>query len=151
MNVKSESDLIEWVFPGIRHTGEVDGTILCTRNNIVDAINAQVSDIFPGDEMVANSADELALEDQASIPVEYLNAQTPSGMPPHVLRLKEGMPVMLLRNLDLHAKLCDGTRMTVKKVIGNVLLASYEGGEVLIPRIPLPPKDREYPFRWTRW
>jgi ATP-dependent DNA helicase PIF1 len=150
MNVERESELIEWVFPEIRHTGAVDGTILCTRNNIVDAINAKVSDIFPGDEMVANSADELALDDQAAIPVEYLNSQAPSGMPPHVLRLKEGMPVMLLRNLDPHAKLCNGTRMTVKKVIGNVLLAAYEGGEVLIPRIPLQPKENDYPFRWTR-
>ena len=64
------------------------------------------------------------------------------------------MPVMLLRNLDRNKKLCNGTRMKVVKVIGNVLLASSEvegeQREVLIPRIPLEPKDGDYPFRWTR-
>ena len=72
MRVGQESELIEWVFPGIRHTGKVGGAVLCTRNNIVDSINTQVSDIFPGEEHVANSADALAMEDTAAIPVEYL-------------------------------------------------------------------------------
>ena len=112
MRVGKESELIDWVVPGIRHTGEVGGAVLCTRNNIVDSINAQVFDIFPGEEHVANSADALAMEDAAAIPVEYLNSQTPSGMPPHALKLKAGMHVMPLCNLDPNEK-CNGTRMKV--------------------------------------
>ena len=90
MRVGKESELIEWVFPGIRHTGEVGGAVLCTRNNIVDSINAQVSDIFPGEEHVANSADALAMEDAAAIPLEYLNSQTPSTCPLTLLSSRQG-------------------------------------------------------------
>ena len=159
MCVSKESTLIDFVFPGLRH-GEVgdvvEGGILCTRNNIVDSINNQVAALFPGDdEWVANSADALAEEDaHVAIPVEYLNKQTPTGLPPHQLKLKPGMPVMLLRNLDPFEKLCNGTRLIVKKVMGNVLVATHvvDGEErtVMIPRIPLMPKDTDYPFKWTR-
>ena len=67
----------------------------------------------PAQEHVANSADALAMEDTAK-PNEYLNSQTPVACPSRV-KLKAGMPVMLLRNLDRNKKLCNGTR--------------YEGGE----------------------
>ena len=36
-----------------------------------------------------------------NIPVEYLNGQTPTGLPPHELRLRAEMPIMV-RNLEAH-------------------------------------------------
>lgn len=35
------------------------------------------------------------------------------GMPPHALRLKVGMPLILLRNLEATSGMCDGTRMFI--------------------------------------
>lgn len=62
--------------------------------------------------------DELGNEDD--VPVETLNAITPSGMPPHRLSLKIGCVVMLLRNLFSDLGVCNGTRMVVKR-IGKIL------------------------------
>ena len=130
---------------------------MCGRNAVRHTVNDEVLKLFPGEEIVCASADALLGEDaRVAIPSEYLNSQTPNGMPVHELRLKEGVPIMLLRNLDPHAKLCNGTRMTVKRVVGNVLIAEHkvdgeaEPRQVMIPSIPLAPKDTDYPFKWHR-
>ena len=63
---------------------------------------------------------------------------------------------MLLRNLNPKMGLCNGTRLIFLKVHKNYLLeCSIVGGEfntrkVLIPRITTKPKDREFPFEWSR-
>jgi len=50
-------------------------------------------------------------------------------MPPHRLRLKEGMPIMLLRNIDKSAGLANGTILTIRKCMPNTILAEIMGGE----------------------
>ena len=63
---------------------------------------------------------------------------------------------MLMRNLNPKMGLCNGTRLIFNKVHANYLLeCSIAGGDfsnrkVLIPRISLKPKDREFPFEWSR-
>ena len=42
-------------------------------------------------------------------------------MPPHVLNLKKGCVVMLLRNLSLKDRLCNGTRLIVRQLHTNVI------------------------------
>jgi len=48
--------------------------------------------------------------DRIMYPEEFLNGLNPSGFPPHTLRLKPGMPIMLLRNLDQSSGDCNGSR-----------------------------------------
>ena len=67
-------------------------------------------------------------------------------MPPALLCLKVGCPVILLRNLDPREGLCNGTRMVVLNVRRKVLLCRiiskdrrFAGKVVLIPRIRLSP------------
>ena len=66
------------------------------------------------------------------------------------------MPLMLMRNLNPKMGLCNGTRLIFNKVHNiHLLECTIAGGEhssrkVLIPRITLKPKDREYPFEWCR-
>jgi hypothetical protein len=58
---------------------------------------------------------------------QFLNTIVASGLPNHKLRLKVGVPVMLLRNLDQHYGLCNGTRLIITRMEKFVL----EGGVML--------------------
>ncbi|XP_065658951.1 ATP-dependent DNA helicase pif1-like [Hydra vulgaris] len=73
------------------------------------------------------------------------------GMPPHCLKLKIGCLIMLLRNLDLKAGLCNGTRMKVCALQNNYIdaeiLTGVSGGKwVFVPRIQFAPSDSNKPF-----
>ena len=116
-----------------------------------------ITDSFPGQPHILTSSDELInADDSARFNIEYLNSLDPSGLPAHRLFLKPGMPLMLIRNLNPKMGLCNGTKLIFHKVHKNHLLeCSIAGGEfnrrkVLIPRITLRPKDREFTFEWTR-
>ncbi|GJV76883.1 DNA helicase [Tanacetum coccineum] len=56
-------------------------------------------------------------------PMEYLNTLQFSGFPPHELELKVGIPIMLLRNLNLQGGMCNGTRMIIKKLWSKLIEA----------------------------
>lgn len=151
------AQLIDWTFPDMdgQHLDAswmAERVILAARNADVDEINNAVTDRFPGEDIVCASAD--AVTDSGSlldVPVEYLNTLHVSGLPSHELRLKRGMPIILLRNLS--QGLCNGTRLLVERVInGRVLEARFplSGEKVLIPRVGLCPSDEDFPFKWKR-
>ena len=84
---------------------------------------------------------------------EYLNTLKPNGFPEHILTLKAGMPIMLLRNVNPRQGLCNGTRLIYDKTIdGKLIQCRIVGSErvVLIPRITFIPKAGDYPFEWQR-
>ncbi len=88
-------------------------------------------------------------------PPEFLNTLTVSGMPPHLLELKEGMPVMLLLNMDPSNGLVYGTRLIVRAMGRYILDCEVTGGahaghRTLLPRINMSPSDNLFPFQWTR-
>ena len=54
-----------------------------------------------GQPMVYRSADRCVHKrDEVAYPMEFLNKTTPSGCPDHVMVLKQGTPITLMRNLD---------------------------------------------------
>ena len=62
---------------------------------------------------------------------------------------------MLLRNLNIRAGLCNGTRMIIRRMHDHVLDCEVLSGEaihsrVLIPRITLTPSDIFLPFEFER-
>ena len=97
--------------------------ILCAKNTTSDAVNKSVSDLMDWEEAEELlSFDSVSEEDQTSLyPEEVLHTLTPSGMPPHSLLLKIGMPVVLLRNLNPLKGDCNGTRYVVRRVSRRLL------------------------------
>ncbi|XP_060876608.1 ATP-dependent DNA helicase PIF6-like [Metopolophium dirhodum] len=91
-------------------------------------------------------------EESVHFPTEFLNSQTPSGMPPHKISLKVGVPIILLRNLN-SPRLCNGTRLRVTSLTKNVIEADIltgcaKGEKIFLPKIPLYPND--FPVKFGR-
>ena len=149
----------EEVFPDIKMKIDTPGwlegrTILAPTNKEVDALNEVIQDWLPGAGTRLISADTLENpEDAFRFNSEYLNTLKPNGFPQHILNLKSGMPLMLLRNINPRQGLCNGTRLIFDKCIDKKLLQCrivVSGRDVLIPRITFIPKPNEYPFEWQR-
>jgi hypothetical protein len=79
--------------------------ILCALNEDTHLINDNILDRMPSIVKEYQSHDDEAVSESAEdarMPTEFLNRLMPTGMPPHVLRLKVGCIVMLLRNLNMN-------------------------------------------------
>ena len=87
-------------------------------------------------------------------PVEFLNSLELTGTPSHILKLKIGSPIMVLRSME-PLKTTNGTRCVVTRLHQNLIEATiscgpYKGEVVLLPKIPLVPSDSELPFQFRR-
>ncbi|XP_066351184.1 uncharacterized protein [Miscanthus floridulus] len=107
-------------------------------------------------ETVYHNFDSVVDDPYNYYPSEFLNSPTPNGLPPHVLKLKLGCPVILLRNIDLANGLCNGTRLVVRGFRRNtidtkIVVGQHVGKRVFLPRISLCPFDDEmFPFQFNR-
>ncbi|XP_044597781.1 uncharacterized protein LOC123274285, partial [Cotesia glomerata] len=153
----SIEDLDNKVFPNIasnfkNHDWLCERAILAPKNDDVNKINDRIQLKIPGTFTEYKSIDTVTEENDAiNYPVEFLNSLEPPGMPSHKLTLKIGSPILLLRNLNT-PKLCNGTRLSIKKLMPNVIEATiivgkYKGEDVLIPRIPIIPSDLPFTFK----
>jgi ATP-dependent DNA helicase PIF1 len=156
--------LVSQIFPNLQdnfHDQDYikDRIILTCKNKDVDDINALIADQIQGSELFEyKSADTIedAEGTSASLyPMEFLNTLTPNGLPGHVLRLKKGLPIVLLRNLCLQKGLCNGTRLIIRDLQRHVIDAeitqgAHAGERVFIPRISLSPADTTLPFTLKR-
>ena len=160
-----EADLpqvIQWVFGNLRDLPEepvwmASRAVLAAKNAEVDAINSMATEMFPGEPRQLTSADAMVgNEEELQVPVEYLNTLCVPGFPPHLLSLKPGMPIMLLRNLSPAEGLCNGSRLIVRRVVSGRLIEAtvasgpQRGRQVLLPRITLRPPEDAFPFTWER-
>ena len=118
--------------------------IVAATNEIVNEINNNMTERLPGELTTFHSIDTVGDDDNpTSFPSEFLNKLQLSGMAEHELFLKENSVVILLRNMDINAGHCNGTRYFVK-TIGKYRLVlkklSSEGNEndvLILPRIPM--------------
>jgi hypothetical protein len=161
--------LISTIYPGIStpdlpHPEQYfsERTILSTLNTEVDILNAKVLAKFSGDVQVFFSADSIPTSEQSgeedimlNYPVEYLNSINCSGLPLSKLELKEGCPIMVLRNLDAAHGVCNGSRGILTRLRSRVLevkllTGDFAGQKVFIPRISNQPTEDQVAFKFTR-
>uniref|UniRef100_A0A8I6XIZ5 ATP-dependent DNA helicase n=1 Tax=Hordeum vulgare subsp. vulgare TaxID=112509 RepID=A0A8I6XIZ5_HORVV len=121
---KQVNKLIEDVFPSL-HTNAMSReymstrAILSTKNEHVDDLNDKMISRFPGEEKVYHSFDSI--EDDFENNIDFLNSNTPNGLPPHVLKVKINCPIIMLRNLDPHNGLCNGTWLMMRAFQDNAI------------------------------
>jgi ATP-dependent DNA helicase PIF1 len=135
-------DLARYVYDGL-HAGLYptsyfnERAILAARNDVVGNLNAQLLQQMPGQAVEKLSADSVVdAADASRFPIEVLNQLSEPGLPPHKLMLKDGYPVMLLRNLDPKRGLCNGTRLQVKSTSRHVVFCTYLDRDRAGPRAP---------------
>jgi len=88
-------------------------------------------------------------------PTEFLNTINSSGLPPHLLQLKKGQPIILLRNVCPAYGLCNGTRLICRNFFSRLIEAEIAIGPragqiVYIPRMPLVQSESQLPFDLKR-
>jgi ATP-dependent DNA helicase PIF1 len=123
-----------------------DRAILAPTNDVVIDINSKMIQQLASEEMPYYSLD--CIDDsstnystmEALYPTEFLNSLSITDLPDHVLHLKVGVPVMLLRNLDPSRGLCNGTRLIVTKLTtrvieGEIITEKAKGTKTYIPHI----------------
>ena len=118
-----------------------DMAILAPINETVQEVNDYVMSLLPGDAIKFLSSDYICPDEDDNVnrddvySVEFLNTIRASGLPNHRIRVKIGCPIMLLRNIDQSAELCNGTRLVVsgigKYVIRAKMIAGKNAGEVV--------------------
>jgi hypothetical protein len=84
-------------------------SILSPKNDTINQLNQAILNIFPGQETVTVSINNVTGLMQNIYPIEFLNQQKTSGLPLAHLALKPGCPLMLLHNLNVTNGLCNGT------------------------------------------
>ncbi|CAN0903850.1 hypothetical protein LINGRAHAP2_LOCUS22760 [Linum grandiflorum] len=122
----------------------VDRTLCNIMNRPID---------LSSDTLTSPGTDQTALE--IEYPTEFLNGLSYNGMPEHQIRFKQYSIVMLLRNLNPAAGICNGTRILITHLDTNVIRGlivggSFEGTIAIISRIVLDKKDSKWPFTLKR-
>jgi len=83
--------------------------------------------------------------------VEFLNTLQFGGITNHKLKLKVGVPILLLHNLNQSIGLCNGMTLIVKRlgqrvIEAEIITRNNVGKRVFIPRIIMSPSGTNWPF-----
>ena len=135
--------------------------IITPKNITVTEINNFILGVTHGPQRIylSNDSVDASSSDNDNInllyPLEFINQLEFSGVPSHILALKIGAPIMLLRNLSPMIGLCNGTRLIITQLADRVIEAqiitgSHIGDRVFIPRIIFPINDDKCPFTIKR-
>ncbi|RXW16701.1 hypothetical protein EST38_g9156 [Candolleomyces aberdarensis] len=144
MRVADAEQLIKSVYSGIDSdpppppkyfTNRMILMILLPRNVNVAAMNEGILNLMAGEPY------------QPPVSEEFMWSITSSSLPPGILRLKVGCPVICLCNLDPSEGHCNGTCLIIASMHTCVLQAriiggDYDGQSVLIPHISLIPSKK---------
>ncbi|XP_058775184.1 uncharacterized protein LOC131649437 [Vicia villosa] len=130
-------------------------------SNEIAEFSKWILDVGDGEEKEYLSFDEIDKTDATYteayevLTPEFLSYLRTSGLPNHILKLKVGIPIMLMRNLDQSQGLCNGTRLIVTRLANHVIEARIISGKNIgnlfyIPRMSMSPSESPWPFKLIR-
>ncbi|KAF1858603.1 hypothetical protein Lal_00044636 [Lupinus albus] len=131
-----------------------ESVTLTPTNENVHKLNDKIINHFLGEDHNLLSFDEVEGDTNNLYQHEYLNSITPGGLPPHVLRVGKGLPLMLLRNIDPKVGLCNWTKLLCHGTYINmldveILSGQHDGHRAFLPRIKLKTSDNmRLPFQF---
>lgn len=134
---------------------------MCPKNETADLINAHIlQNVFGTSKFYTSVGDAVHIENEGGAtkllyPSKYLNSMNIPGIPPHKLKVKIGVPVVLFLNLNLIGGLCNGTRMIVNQLLTRVIekkiiTGTRIGEKVFLPQIVLTVKEEKILFVFKR-
>ncbi|VDM94402.1 unnamed protein product, partial [Onchocerca ochengi] len=95
----------------------------------------------------------MEVDEAVNYPTEFLISFDLPGMPPHVLQLKIGVPIIMLRNIN-QPKFCNCTQFCSKKLMSSVVEVTVltgpfkvEDEDVLSLLIPMISMDMPFQFK----
>jgi PIF1-like helicase len=135
--VTSIPELIYSIFGDDPSVTGANKAIVAWTNKDVNMINSMIADDMDGSYMEFPSEDSvvddyhtpvnpcISMPDQPNpqylnpntewfcgrVTIDTLNSMHPPGAPPHMLKLKPGAILMVIRNLDVQRGICNGTRV----------------------------------------
>ena len=136
-----------------------DRAIMSCTNEVIQQCNQDIVDRLPGRTVICESTHTFVNDDDnLRHDIGCLPSINPSGMPPHVLKLKPGACIILIRNLSLKNGHCNGTRYIIISITRRCILARKLNNngpddptaDIFIPRIPMTSKDFDYPVPFVR-
>lgn len=158
---------LDWVFDG--HTKVAvqnlarfysDRAVVVPTNENAKELNDIMLDNLPaGGERISRSVDSAIGDAGESdhCPPEFLHGLNSGGLPPHELRIREGMLCIWLRNYAPQKGLCNSTRLVVRGMYKyllrvEIVTGPFKNEQVLIPRICCESSgDNELPFTLRRF
>ena len=158
--------IVEAIYPSLLHkyndpTYLKERAILTPKNEMVHELNETIMNMIQGEGRTYFSSDNICKasvntnDEDLLYPPEFLHSLKFNGIPNHDIQLKEGVPVMLLRNLNQTEGLCNGTRLIVTRlgkwsIRGDIISGTNIGQNVTIPRIIMSPNESRWPFKLNR-
>ena len=149
----------------VQHYGDpnyfADRAVLAPLHDNVSLINDYMSELFPGEEVCYYSSDSVQFDainqsdSEAEFPPEFLNNLKIGNFPDHALKLKIGMPVILLRNIDQAAGLCNGTRLLIRNlgtwsIDVEIVTRTNVRNRVFLPRLTMSSEQKSLNFTLLR-
>ena len=128
--------------------------VLCPTNTEADEVNNFMVEKFHGEKIEFKSIDTTE-ENSPDYTPEFLNTCSLPGIAPHLLRLKLGLSVILLRTMNHELGHCNGVKYVVTNIKPHILeLRSISGTNVgsiiLLPRIVMISQSPALPFTLRR-
>ena len=159
---KTAEELVQEIYPSLEY--DLDEKILSTtailtpKNKDVDFLNEICLNRIQENTQTLYSTDSVQDDGDNSsehYSEEFLNGINVAGLPVHALKLKEKVPVMLLRNLSPVRGACNGTRLIIEYIgryiiTAKIITGPKAGDKFIIPRITLNTQPTKYPFIMKR-